>query len=122
MPLGYENEQGAFFIYNHMDMVVKLIPAPNKDNFYQVVGFEISPRSIDHELHRKEQKASHNVDIRSGVEIGQYLSHEESEHEQPQALVPMKEFSFSYSAKFVLVDDMSYEDRLLNYWLSAVDK
>ena len=56
--------------------------------------------------------------MRSKDKIGEFLSHEESEHEQPQELIFMKEFSFSYSAKFLLVDDLAYANRMEKYWLA----
>ena len=124
VPLGYKDEagDGKFYIYNHMDMVVKLAPAPNKEQSYQVVGFEIAPKSINHELHKKSERDSHNLDLRSKDKIGEFLSHDESEHETPQVLMPMTEFSFSYSVRFMLVDDLLYEDRMQKYWLSQTEK
>ena len=34
----------------------------------------------------------------------------------------MKEFSFSYSVKFRLVDDVTYSTRMDKYWLNAKKK
>ena len=62
---------------------------------------------------------AHSLDLRSKDKIGEFLSHDESEHEVPQALVSMKEFSFSYSVKFMLVDDVTYANRMEKYWLNA---
>lgn len=38
VPLGYK-EYGQVYIYNHLDMVVKVAPVPNKDSAYHIVGF-----------------------------------------------------------------------------------
>ena len=48
-----------------MDMVVKLAPTPYKEETYNVVGYEITPTSIHHEMHKKNHQEAHNVDVRS---------------------------------------------------------
>ena len=86
MPLGYQDLYGEYYIYNHIDMVVKLTPTPNKEKTYQIVGYEIEPKSINHEKHKKSQKNAHNnLDLSSTDKIGEYLSHGEKEHEVPHS-------------------------------------
>ena len=48
IPLGYKSEADqSYYIYNHMEMVVKLGQAGNQEETYRVLGFEIEPKSIN---------------------------------------------------------------------------
>ena len=40
IPLGYK-ENETYYIYNHMEMFINLRPMANREETYQVVGFEI---------------------------------------------------------------------------------
>ena len=46
VPLGYK-ENGNVYIYNHLDMQVKVAPVPNKESTFNIVGFEVEPKSIN---------------------------------------------------------------------------
>ena len=53
IPLGYKDHE-TYYIYNHMEMFISMRPMANREETYQVVGFEILPKSIHH---LKMQKA-----------------------------------------------------------------
>jgi len=56
VPLGYRKDgvhNGDVYIYNHNEIVVKLGLAPNRDGAYQIVGFEVEPKSINHDKLKK---------------------------------------------------------------------
>ena len=77
IPLGYKGADGVQYIYNHLEMVVKLGLVGNKEDTYYVLGFEIEPQSTDHEKVKKAEKDSHNIDIRSIDQIADFLQHDE---------------------------------------------
>lgn len=96
-------------------MYVKLAMAPNKEQAYHVVGFAMEPKSINYEQKEKHASPSggHNFDIRSSDQIGEYLSHEEVT--EPQELKSGREFKFTYSVDFELVENLTWANRMDNY-------
>ena len=53
--------------------------------------------------------------MRSKDQIGEYLKHDEAAVAETQALLPGREFQFSYSVSFQLVEDVAWQHRLDNY-------
>ena len=80
-------------------MVVELEPVANKEETYHVVGFEITPRSVNYDKLKQKKR---QVDLTSKDAIGQYLEQEDSEASklaaaEPQELLMGRQFAFSYS-------------------------
>ena len=80
IPLGYKDQE-TYFIYNHMEMFIRMRPMANREETYQVVGFEILPKSIHHLKLQKAQKDAHKIDVRSKENIGEYLMHDHDKHD-----------------------------------------
>lgn len=64
MPLGYKDGE-KYYLYNHIDLFIKLALVPNKDQTYHVVGFAMEPKSINYEkLEKHESGGAHKIDVR----------------------------------------------------------
>ena len=130
IPIGYKASDGLY-LYNHIDFTVTLYNSitDEGEEIYQVVGFQTEPRSFhfDQEMQKildPEKAADWENPVVSDLnEINheniEWLESKDKEWLMPQKIDETLEsdyFWFSYSVKYVVQNEITWENRFKNYF------